>query len=310
MLNKIMRLLFKPSGINIGIKIFNSSEKESLIANDLQEIDVLRPSSIRLSRHSIEQIADPFIVAVDNSVFCFYEVKQSNLPGYIQVYNLNKSGKSRIESCSLGETGHISFPFIFVHQQTPYMIPETGSMREIAIYEPLKFPNNWQKKQIIMRGNYVDSHIFQEENYYYLFTTEKIKNDAGKYDYRLMLFNSDSFFGKYHQHPCSPISTDRRYARSGGAILNSGGKKYRVAQDCSNSYGRELHFFEIEDLSPHTYRVSLQIEHWFKHTFNYSLGGHHVSRCYLNNKLFVAVDFNYRDSYLQRFVKLFFKRKS
>ena len=38
-----------------------------------------------------------------------------------------------------------------------------------------------------------------------------------------------------------------------GAIFSSGGKLFRVSQDCSGSYGRSVSFHEITSLNPEEY---------------------------------------------------------
>jgi hypothetical protein len=122
----------------------------------------------------------------------------------------------------------------------PKIIHQTWKTTEI--------PEKWKKKSVLVSGTYVDSHILFFEDTYYLFTTRKIKLESGsieQYDYELCLFFSDSLNTTFEPHPKNPIRTGRKYARSGGPIVLKNGKIYRIAQDCTNIYGRELHFFQI-----------------------------------------------------------------
>ena len=59
------------------------------------------------------------------------------------------------------------------------------------------------------------------------------------------------------RHPSCPVSTDVRYARSAGAILDIEKRLLRPVQDCSENYGRRIHVEEIVELTPDTYRARL-----------------------------------------------------
>jgi hypothetical protein len=188
------------------------------------------------------------------------------------------------------------------------MIPETSSSQEIAIYESILFPIKWRKKKVLLSGNYVDSYVFKFQNTFYLFTTKKVKANSGKYfDYEFCIYFSDSLFGEYFPHPKNPISNSKKYSRSGGSILHFNDNLFRIAQDCKDRYGRDLHFFKINNLSKTDYHEELFLEDWVLNTFSNMDGGHHLSTCIWNNNQYIAVDFNYKDSYFQRFVNLLFK---
>jgi hypothetical protein len=69
-----------------------------------------------------------------------------------------------------------------------------------------------------------------------------------------MLFHSKSPFGPFESHPFNPIRMGLEGSRMGGAILRSGGRLLRPAQNCSRSYGGSLQFYEIEKLTTAEYR--------------------------------------------------------
>jgi hypothetical protein len=69
-----------------------------------------------------------------------------------------------------------------------------------------------------------------------------------------MLFHSASPFGPFEAHPMNPIRMGLEGSRMGGAVLKSGGRLLRPAQNCSRSYGGSLQFYEIETLTTAEYR--------------------------------------------------------
>jgi len=61
--------------------------------------------------------------------------------------------------------------------------------------------------------------------------------------------------GPYRPHPASPIVTgDGRLARPGGRIVRHGGRLYRLAQDCSRTYGERVWAVEIVHLDDERYQ--------------------------------------------------------
>jgi hypothetical protein len=79
------------------------------------------------------------------------------------------------------------------------------------------------------------------------------------------------------------------------------GIMYRMAQDCSISYGRELHVLRIKKLTKTEYEEEIWLENWVKHTLQEEIGGHHLSLFNTEDGAYLAVDVNYKDWYIQRF---------
>lgn len=310
LVKRFKQILTNPSGTNIGFSIFASNGFFPDLSSEPEKIVQFRPSSLRLSNKSSFQIADPFIVSVDDQLFCFFETKSLGMPGKISVLTSDDSGGYSIADCELGISSHISFPFIFYDDVDSklYMLPETSAEREVAVYETVTFPHKWEKKKALLKGNYVDSHLIKHENIFYLFTTEKVVTSRSNYfDYQLKLYTSDYILGEYIPHPVNPICTGRRFSRSAGAVIAEGNALFRVAQDCTTAYGRELSVIQITKLTPREYEEKLVTENWISKIFGHKAGGHHVSCAILAGKRYLAVDFNFTDSYLQRFVNPFLK---
>ncbi|MEP6868607.1 MAG: hypothetical protein ABJA20_08825, partial [Novosphingobium sp.] len=106
-------------------------------------------------------------------------------------------------------------------------------------------------------------------------------NDAREGSNVLRLWSADGLFGRFTQHPASPLRISPRGARMGGDILASGGKLLRIGQDFTRDYGDGLVVFAIDALDEQSYRESevaafrLNGRHG-PHTFNLAPDGQRV----------------------------------
>jgi hypothetical protein len=263
----------------------------------------LKPPKIKLIKNEKNQIADPFLVEYDGDIWLFYEEKRIKQKGDIKARCLTKEGLGiyNIDLDIINKT-HLSYPNVFWDKQSIYMIPETAEIREIGLYKCKTFPSSWVKLKSLLTGNFVDSSVHEENGVYYLFTTEKVF-DGVRYDYILKLFCAHSLLDDFTEHPCSPIKNGKRYGRSGGSILKIGNLMFRFSQDCSDSYGRELIQFQITKLNLNEYEEIIICDNWIKANIGHQAGGHHCSVVQIDStSIFVAVDLNHPESYLQRFI--------
>ncbi len=77
-------------------------------------------------------VADPFVISNADQDLCFveeYEYRTSR--GKIAVYDIREG--TRIGT-ALDESFHLSFPFLFWHNNQLFMCPDTHKKREIGIY--------------------------------------------------------------------------------------------------------------------------------------------------------------------------------
>ncbi len=292
---KLLNFLSNRAHNLIGFKV--------LFTNFIHETKLFTPSKFQIFNR-IQQFADPFLMVYNEKLYCFFEEKVNNLNGRIKVAYYNDTETWNIEYIDLGLNGHISFPFIVSHESEVFMLPETAQINEVALYQSFEFPLNWKKHKVLLKGNFVDSHIFVFDGIYYLFTTKKIlvNENSSKYDYQLELFFSDNLDGDYVEHPKSPILRGREFGRSAGSIVNLDGKLLRPSQDCSQIYGDDIHLFEILTISKLDYKEKLYCRNYIRTQFGEKLGGHHISQCYYKNQLITAYDFNFKQSYFQRFI--------
>jgi hypothetical protein len=148
---------------------------------------------------------------------------------------------------------HLSYPFVFEHQGSIYMIPETMASRRIELYKATAFPSGWELVHVLKEDiDAVDTTLWIQDGIYYFFTNVvelgSTPNDL------LYLYVSDSLFGKWTSHPANPVCADVRSSRSAGCLFVRENKVIRPAQDCSVRYGYACQLNEIQTISPTEYR--------------------------------------------------------
>ncbi len=288
---KVLPFLINQNNYLIGLKIANQTT-------------LFQSSPLRLGRfNKIVQIADPFIFQKNNEVFCFYEEYRNKKKGTIlglRTTDLKNWNSFMVE---LNIDCHISFPFIIQDNNNVYMIPETSELGEVNLYQSEIFPVQWKKCSTILTGNFVDSHIYVYEGIYFLFTTRKVKiPGSNSYDYHLELYYSDNIDSDYVRHPHSPIAIGRKYGRSAGSLFKQDGKLMRPVQDCDKRYGDDVHLFEIMELTKESYKDKLLLSNYMRNFLKLKNGGHHLSTINFKGEQIWAYDYNFKESYFQRFI--------
>ena len=241
--------------------------------------------------------ADPFLFNHGGELYLFYEIVDKGGRGEIAAYRSKDLKQFENVGVVLRSSFHLSFPFVFEYNSEVYMIPESHQAGEVALYQFENFPFGLKKLRALLEGVYVDSHLLWHEGHWFLFTT---------FGEELHIYVAEDLFNsKFFPHPRNPISRDLRRSRSAGAVFRQDGRLYRVAQDCSVSYGGNIGLHEIIELSPVTYRESMAVEQLFAvHTSWNSLGTHHFSICEFNGATIVAIDGKQADYYANRFASI------
>jgi hypothetical protein len=204
--------------------------------------------------------ADPFVVSRDCKNFIFVEeLLYKTNKGHIAVIELdsrgNFLGSRKVLECNY----HLSYPFVFEHDNTYYMIPETGGNKTIELYRCKEFPYQWEFIMNLMENvNAADATLFYHNNRWWLFCClDKTNRNIGMLD-ELHLFYSDTLFTQqWHSHPSNPINTDTRTARPAGKIFIKDGKIFRPSQDCSGIYGKAINLNRIVKLNEKEYEETV-----------------------------------------------------
>lgn len=189
-------------------------------------------------------VADPFMCQARNGMwYMFFEVVSDQ--GDIGFASSLDGIKWKYEGLVLDEPFHLSYPYVFEYEDTYYMIPETGESHEVRLYKATAFPRGWTFQQKLLDGSYADPSILHHAGVFYLFASQGAD---------LTLHMASELTGPWVLHPASPIVKDnKQISRQAGRIIEFNGRLVRFAQDCTESYGKQVMVLEILDLSPSSF---------------------------------------------------------
>jgi hypothetical protein len=199
-------------------------------------------------------LADPFVFSHNDRDLLFVEdYDEQTALGYLAVYEI-KNGRAVLLGDALREPFHLSYPFVFEFEGRVLMVPETGSIGEIRVYEAQNFPLDWKPVATLMKDvRAVDTALFERDGKWWMLTNI---DSAGINSYadELHLFWAEHPLSQtWTPHPMNPVRFDPLVARNGG-LLRNGDKIYRVAQKQDfQFYGRSIIVFEIVTLTETDY---------------------------------------------------------
>lgn len=197
--------------------------------------------------------ADPFVWMYKGSYYIFCEEKlYSSDQGHIACLTLDREMNLLDNRVVLEQPYHLSYPFIFEHQEKIYMIPETEENHAIELYRCLDFPHHWTlEKTLISNIQAVDPTLLQAHGKWWLFVNLR----EGKKTWEsLHLFYADHFLSdRWIHHPRNPIIKDIRSSRPAGRIFQHNGEWIRPSQNCSVRYGYAINFNRISALTESEY---------------------------------------------------------
>ena len=200
--------------------------------------------------------ADPFVWTQAGRNFIFFEdYPYREGKGVISVLEIDARGPAGEARRVLERPYHLSYPFVFEHEGSVYMIPETFDAHRVELYRASHFPDVWELAAVLKEDvDAVDTTLWVQNGIFYFFTSIAEKgttpNDS------LHLYCADSLTGPWHPHPDNPLNSDVRSSRGAGKLFQRGGKLIRPSQDCSVRYGYAIQLNEIKMLSPDRYLES------------------------------------------------------
>lgn len=287
------------------IRLLELSVEESLITFGEKSKEILTiPFDKDGKSNPIIIVADPFLFVYRDELYLFYEEKRLYSPGILRMMRTKDLKDWTDPVTVLQESFHLSYPFVFKTDGHVYMIPETCNAEEVRLYqadndELTHFSQtgvllgHFQKNEQITI-NYSDSSVLKKAGMFYLMTTLEIDNKN-----QLLLYISDNLQGPYKEHPSSPVCMSKKYGRNAGSLIQYDGKLYRVAQDCENRYGDNVHLFEIEEMTESNYEEHVVKEKLLNTSIPfYKEGGHQLNMVRFNNKTIIATDAKEYHSFL------------
>jgi hypothetical protein len=191
-------------------------------------------------------VADPFLFYENDQWYMFFEVfNKISGRGEIGLATSSDGLHWNYDQIILSEEIHLSYPFVFKHNDEYYLIPETKMANEVRLYRATAFPYNWTYVSTLLTGRgFVDPSLFYYNNMWWMFV-------GGLYHSTCYLFYSDSLTTGWTEHPMSPIvSNDKSKARPGGrSFVFDNDRVMRIAQKDDVVYGEQVRVFEVDILT-------------------------------------------------------------
>ncbi len=260
---------------------------------------VLNSKKRRNRSGHIHTYADPFLFLHDDELYLFYESQAVSEHGKIEAIKTSDLKTFDPVGEILKEPFHLSFPFVFRNGPDIYLMPESSATNELALYKFENFPNKLVKTRVLLRGAFRDSSLIKHNDVWYFFTT----SETG-----LELFYTDDLEnGHLIPHRCNPITENRKYSQCGGSPVIIKGEMYRIAQDGSGEYGRNISILKILELTKNSYEEEVVIDDYFdlEHSWN-ARGGHHLSIVEFKGNNVIAVDGKQDDLWINKILSFFY----
>lgn len=220
--------------------------------------------------------ADPFPVEYEGRYLIFIEQQfagQNGTLGYIELFEDYSLSEFRP---ILEKPYHLSWPNVFNHRGTWYMIPETNEHGCIDLYRAADFPDKWEFDRTLLHTVHaVDTMLLEEGGMFWLFTSmaecsaaessaaeHSASQVAPGYNNSLSIFYADEFpAGEWKPHAANPVVIDASRSRMAGRFQRTeNGSLLRPAQNCRIEYGRSIRVNRIVELSKDAYREASDFE--------------------------------------------------
>jgi hypothetical protein len=222
--------------------------------------------------------ADPHIIYKNNKYYIFIEeLVYSFKNGHIAVIVMDDDGSYTPPQPIIRQKYHMSYPFVFEHENTFYMIPETSANKTIELWEATEFPFKWEHKMNLMENvEAYDTTLLYHKDKWWLFANMVTYDGASDWDELFLFYAKELFNNDWQPHLLNPIVSDCKSSRPAGKIFKKNGSLYRLSQNCSRRYGYGFNISEIITIDKDHYaeKVVSKVEpNWDKniigtHTFN------------------------------------------
>ena len=101
--------------------------------------------SIRIKNTKNHFFADPFISKYNNRNIIFFEdYSFKKNKAAISAIEINSDKSYKQLGTVLEESFHLSYPYIFEHNENLYMCPESNNNKDIRLYKCKEYPMKWE----------------------------------------------------------------------------------------------------------------------------------------------------------------------
>ena len=234
-------------------------------------------------------LADPFTLEHDGCNFIFVEdLFYADNKGRISAIKVD-GDKYEFLGVVLEENFHLSFPYVFSHDNKIYMIPESSQNKDIRLYKCINFPMKWKLDKVLMSDvSAADTLLINKDKIWFMLTNICSAN-FDDHQSELHIFYSDDLKSGSWQPILSgnPVIFDPHKGRNGGIFFHKG-KIYRINQvHGMGHYGKSFKINEIVSITKNEYveKEIMDINPNFKKGI---IATHHFSA----NNTIAAVDYS------------------
>jgi len=226
-----------------------------LIANESFDFERTKTfHSIKPPKNSF--YADPFVVEKDGINYIFFEeFIFSKNKAHISIIELNSSENTSPPKIVLDRPYHLSYPFIFCHNDEYFMVPETSSHNTVELYRAKGFPHDWEFIMNLVEGkSLIDVTLHFENGLWWMFANKFDHPFASTNDQLFLYYSKELLSTDWTPHPQNPVVTHIGNCRSAGRLFKKNGKLHRPAQNnASKQYGYGLNINEVIVLNEKEY---------------------------------------------------------
>ena len=189
--------------------------------------------------------ADPLLFSDNGRTWLFVEAfNRQRCKGEIGFFEIIDGQPTGFKNVIQTPT-HMSYPYVFKHQNQYYMIPETGAAGHIALYKARKFPEVWELDTILLDNvKYCDSTVVALNNGEYELISYKQEGTSRlNQKCTLTVFKLD--MEKKSLTKLREIPDRHKHNRPAGPMFQHEGKTYRVSQKCDRAYGEAIVVYKV-----------------------------------------------------------------
>jgi hypothetical protein len=228
------------------IGIYSGVALEDLTPHPPTQNPVLTAGDI--SDREADFVADPFMLRHEGTWFLFFEIVDAkSKTGIIGLAISTDLTQWQYQGVVLQEPFHLSYPYVFKHNDDFYMVPESHAAHSVRLYRATQFPSEWTLEHVLLPKGYHDPTLFRHGDLWWMFVSE--------WHDTLRLFFADTLDGSWCEHPQSPIvHVNKQTARPAGRVVQDKDYLVRFSQDCTLMYGEQVYAFAITKLTRSEYR--------------------------------------------------------
>jgi hypothetical protein len=236
-------------------RLLNSSPTWRVFIFDSNWMEIDKTRGVEIPNPEGCFSADPFLISSEIGEFLFVEeFSYAQKKAHIAVYDVSTSIPKRL-GIALNEEFHVSFPYVFRHENNFYMCPETIASRQVRLYKATNFPLDWELQSVLLDNICAaDPLIFFKDGKFWLLANVDPKCSGDSHSMLSVFYSDDLQSKSWLQSELNPVLFDASCARNGGLVCTNDSKLRFGQVQGFNLYGESLRAFEIIKINEVEYK--------------------------------------------------------